>query len=125
VSPQIIVVITMTALSLYSTPVYDLAASWRLLGFLMILIGDSLGVLGITFATVFLVGILIRMTSFGAPYFTPFAPFRPVDWLRLVLRGPWSMITARPTTARPLDPGWPHSQPVDETHLLRGRRQSD
>lgn len=101
VSPQMIVVITLTALSFYSAPVYELTGTWRVVNFLMLLAGSMAGVYGLVLVTVWLVGTLISLTSFGVPYFVPVAPFRAAGWRDLVVRMPWTLWRKRPVTAHP------------------------
>ncbi len=101
VSPQMIVVITLTALSFYSAPVYELTGTWRVVNFLMLLAGAVAGVYGLVLVTVWLIGTLIGLTSFGVPYFAPMAPFRAADWRDLLIRVPWTLWRRRLTTAHP------------------------
>lgn len=118
VSPQIIVVITMTALSFYTAPDYQIIGSWRVVGFAMLAAAAVLGIFGIALASAVMVAILIEMQSFGVPYFAPVAPARPGDWGRTVLRIPWIDIHSRPSFARPQDPGWPGATGPRPAHLL-------
>lgn len=123
VSPQIIVLITLTALAFYSAPVYDLTGSWRLVNFTMLGAAAALGLFGITLVSMLLIIELSRLTSFGTPYFEPWAPFRPRDWGDALIRLPWSLLSRRPSSARPLDPGWPEAPKVTPPPLRKGWRQ--
>jgi hypothetical protein len=82
-------------------PVYDLTGTWRVVNFLMLLAGAVAGVYGLILVTVWLIGTLIALTSFGVPYFAPIAPFRAADWRDLLLRAPWTLWRRRLTTAHP------------------------
>lgn len=121
VSPQIIVVITMTALSFYTAPDYEIIGTWRVVGFTMLAAAAILGIFGIALASAAIVTVLIETQSFGVPYFVPFAPARPSDWPRTVIRVPWIDIHARPSFARPQDSGWPKPPRVHPAHLLGHR----
>lgn len=101
VSPQMIVVITLTALSFFSVPVYELTGTWRLVDFVMLILAAVLGVYGIVVGTLWLFGTLISLESFGAPYFAPFAPWRPQDWKDTLIRVPWTLLRTRLTDAQP------------------------
>lgn len=101
VSPQMIVVITLTALSFFSVPVYELTGTWRLVDFLILIMAAIMGIYGMVLATLWLFGTLIAMESFGVPYFAPFAPFRLRDWPDVLIRVPWTLLRHRPTQARP------------------------
>lgn len=122
VSPQMIVVITLTALSFYSVPVYDLTGTWRLVNAVMLLASAMLGLYGIIWVTMVVMGFLTDLTSFGTPYFVPFAPFRLTDWRDLFIRQPWTRFRRRLTTARPRDiRTMGHSHIVPPPHLKKGR----
>ncbi|MGC8488550.1 MAG: spore germination protein [Clostridia bacterium] len=100
-SPQVIFIITLTALSFYTTPAYELTGTWRLINFLLLVGAASMGIYGIVLVTVWLIGTLVGLESFGVPYFEPLAPFHLTDWGDLIVRLPWSLLRNRPTTARP------------------------
>lgn len=119
VDTQIIVIMTLTALSLFATPVYELTATWRVMGFAMLTAGFVLGIVGIVLATMAFVAVLADMRSFGAPYFAPWAPFRVRDWGNAVWRLPWTRITVRPTAPRPQQKSWRIPRPVRSRPLLR------
>lgn len=123
VSPQMIFVITLTALSFYTVPVYELTGSWRLVNFFMLIAAATLGIYGMVLVTVWLIGTLISLESFGTPYFAPMAPFRAIDWQDLWVRVPWTWLRRSPTAARPqkariIAP----SVTVPPPHLKRTRR---
>ncbi|WP_028963300.1 spore germination protein [Sulfobacillus thermosulfidooxidans] len=122
VSPQIIVVITLTALSFYSVPVYELTGTWRLVNVVMLLVSAVMGILGILLVTLLLIGTLSAMTSFGTPYFEPATPFRRTDWKDYLIRLPWTVLRTRLSAARPLAIVTSQHEKVPEpVHLKRGR----
>ena len=106
VSPQIIVLMTLTALSLFSVPTYELLASWRLMSWMMLGAGFVLGVYGIVLLTLWLSVVLIGLSSFGTPYLTPIAPWRPKDWDNLFIRAPWTTLRRRLTESQTQDLKW-------------------
>lgn len=122
VSPQMIVVITLTALSFYSVPVYELTGAWRLIDFLMLMSAAIVGLYGIVLVTMWMVGTLISMNSFGVPYFEPFAPFRVRDWTDVLWRVPWDLFRHRASAARPTPARWmgrPTSSPPPNLRKMR------
>jgi len=122
VDPQVIVMMTLTALALFSTPVYELTGAWRVVGLALLLGGALFGVFGIIIVTIWFVGTLIEMQSFGTPYLSPWAPFRGAEWPDAFSRVPWSMMTARWADARPRRPTWRRPGPdVPRPHLRRWR----
>lgn len=102
VSPQMIFVITLTALGFYTVPVYELTGSWRVVNLVMIAAAAIMGIYGVVIVTVWFIGALISLESFGVPYFEPMAPFRAIDWRDLWIRVPWTWLRRRPTSARPM-----------------------
>ncbi len=120
VSPQIIVVMTLTALSFFTAPSYDLTGTWRLVSWVILV---SAFIYGIVLATLGLTIKLVTETSFGVPYLTPLAPFRPADWVDTLWRAPWSAYTDRATTARTQRPPWnpPPDEAPDQVGLRAGQ----
>lgn len=106
VSAQIIVVMTFTALSLFSAPVFELIGTWRIVSWLMLLSAFVLGVYGIALAVLWVTGELVSLESFGTPYLAPYVPPRPKDWANAVWRAPWSAIVRRLTEGRPTVLRW-------------------
>ncbi len=106
VSPQIIVVMTFTALSLFSAPTYEMMATWRLVSWLMLMAGFLFGIYGLVLATLWISGELATLTSFGVPYLTPWAPWRPKDFANSLWRVPWVFLTRRSTGSRAAELRW-------------------
>ncbi|MDA8194878.1 MAG: spore germination protein [Thermaerobacter sp.] len=106
VSPQIIVLMTLTALSLFSAPTYELIATWRLVGWIMLLSGFVLGMFGIILATFWVTGEMVTLSSYGVPYLVPYSPFRPKDWSNTLWRVPWTRLVRRLTEGRGRELRW-------------------
>jgi spore germination protein KA len=106
VSPQIIVLMTLTALSLFSVPTYELLASWRVVNWLMLLAGFILGVYGMVLCTLWLSVTLVGLHSFGTPYLVPASPWRGKDWSNFLWRVPWAAMRRRLTESQPQDLRW-------------------
>ena len=125
VDTQIIVIMTLTALSLFSTPVYELTSTWRIIGFLMLGASYFFGLVGITLVTMGVIAVLVDMRTFGAQYFEPWAPFRVSDWGDAIWRLPWTMVTQRWSAPRPLHPRWHRPETVNShPRLKRGKMGS-
>ncbi len=125
VDPQIIVIMTLTALSLFSTPVYELTGTWRVFGFFLLLGGALLGILGVVLVTMGALAVMMDMETFGVPYFAPWAPLRLPDWKDTIVRVPWTNFVTRWHSTRAQRAGW--RTPVEVSgrpHLLKRRRSS-
>lgn len=75
VSPIIIICTAMSVLSTFANPSYMQNIHLRILRFLFILTGAVGGLPYLGIATVIVAAFLVRLKSFGVPYFTPVAPF--------------------------------------------------
>ena len=102
VSPIPVVVVAISGLGSYAIPDYHLNIYVRMVKFLMIGAAAVLGIPGITFATVTLLGCLFSMRSFGVPMTAPLLPWWPHS-PDLVFKGPHRAMMLRPGHTRPLD----------------------
>lgn len=123
VDPQIIVIMTFTALSLFSTPVYELTGTWRVISFTFLISAALAGIFGIVTATIMILAVVMDMQTFGTPYFIPWAPFQASEWRQdAVFRAPWTMIQTRWHSTRALRPVWRKPSEEDRRpHLVRAQ----
>ncbi|KMK76159.1 spore germination protein [Alkalihalobacillus pseudalcaliphilus] len=92
VSSAMVIVVSLTAISNFVSPSFNLAISVRLLRFLFIILGGILGLYGIILGLIGLVLHLTSLRSFGVPYMTPFAPFILKNQKNTLLRFPlWAL----------------------------------
>ncbi|MDX8046448.1 spore germination protein [Gracilibacillus sp. S3-1-1] len=94
VSATMVIVVSLTAISSFIIPNYNLAISVRILRFGFMLLAATLGLFGI-FLGLLLLGLhLTSLRSFGIPYLSPLAPFITVDQQDTVIRVPiWKKST--------------------------------
>lgn len=102
VSPILIIIIAITAISSFVVPNYNASFAVRLLRFAFIALAGFLGFFGIAFGIFIFALHLASMTSFGVPFLTPIAPYKPKNKDR-VLRPPMFDQKYRPVFLRPLD----------------------
>ncbi|WP_027087138.1 spore germination protein [Cohnella panacarvi] len=77
VSPIMVIVVSITAISSFVIPSYSLAISARILRFVYMTLAAAFGFVGL-FVSLMLTAIgLCRLDSFGVPYMSPEAPFDP------------------------------------------------
>lgn len=103
VSPAIVIVVAMTAITSFVIPAFSMGYALRLLRFPLALLGASLGLYGVMLG---LLGILIHVTSlrsFGVPYLAPLAPRHLEDAKDIFIRLPHRLIQKRPWIARSYD----------------------
>ena len=74
VSPAMVIVVALTAISSFATPDYSLAFAARILRFVFLFLGGTSGLFGIQFGLLLLLIHLCSLRSFGVPYFEPYGP---------------------------------------------------
>lgn len=102
VSNTMIIVIAITAISSFTVPIHEMSSSIRLLSFPMIFAASLLGLVGIVVGFMFLMIHLVKLESFGAPYFAPLGPIRVSDLKDTLIRVPYWKMKTRPSTAKPI-----------------------
>ncbi|MFW6006543.1 MAG: spore germination protein, partial [Halanaerobiales bacterium] len=74
VSPPMVIIVALTAIASFTTPDYTLANTARILRYIFILLGGTLGLFGIQYGFLLTAIHICSLRSFGQPYFSPFAP---------------------------------------------------
>jgi spore germination protein KA len=88
VSPILIIIVAVTGIGSFAIPNFSLALAFRILRFVYIILGATVGFLGITVG-LFIHGItLVSAKSFGVPIAVPFAPKTVRTWTDSLLRSP-------------------------------------
>ncbi|QHW29403.1 spore germination protein [Paenibacillus rhizovicinus] len=75
ISTPIIIVISLTGIAAYTIPRYSATLAFRLIRYLMLFISGWLGFVGFAFGIIFMLIQLVKLESFGTPFFSPVAPF--------------------------------------------------
>ncbi|MFD6443228.1 spore germination protein, partial [Peribacillus sp. NPDC060186] len=96
----LLIIVALSALASFVTPIYKMGNAIRLLRFPFLLGAQIWGLLGITLAAVFLITHLIKLTSMGHPYLEPIYPFRIKDWKDSFVRLPFTFFKSRPVNLR-------------------------
>ncbi|MGN8647269.1 spore germination protein [Gracilibacillus sp. HCP3S3_G5_1] len=96
VSATMVIVVSLTAISSFIFPNYNLAISVRILRFGFMILAATLGLFGIFIGSLLLTLHLTSLRSFGIPYLKPFAPFISADQQDAILRAPTWKQTTRP-----------------------------
>ncbi|WP_082651663.1 spore germination protein [Gorillibacterium timonense] len=98
VSAAMVIVVSFTAISNFVIPAINLAAAIRLLRFVFMILGGTLGLFGILAGAIPVLVHMIALRSFGVPYMTPLAPFDSSAFRDFLIRAPWSRMNRRPVT---------------------------
>ncbi|MGF7032934.1 spore germination protein KA [Paenibacillus mucilaginosus] len=97
VSPAMVIVVSLTAITNFVIPHYSMAISVRMLRFVFMALAAGFGLFGILFGVIFLIQHLCSLYSFGVPYMAPYAPMIPGDIKDSFLgRLSWKRMSTRP-----------------------------
>jgi len=102
VSPILIIVIAITALSSFVIPNYNASFSVRILRFFFLFLAAFLGFFGLALGIFLLSLHLVNLSSFGVPFLTPLAPSRSKAQDQIIRPFAFNQ-RFRPTFLKPLD----------------------
>lgn len=103
VSPFVVIIVSLTAISSFVFPAYNMMNASRVLRFLFMVLGATFGLYGVVMGFIGLVLHLSSLRSFGIPYLYPFGPFDPKAQKDTLLRLPFSQMFKRPKILVPED----------------------
>ncbi len=89
VSPILVIVVAITAISSFAIPDFSFGFHLRLMRFIFILLGYVAGFFGIGVGLFVYLCILISMTSFGVPFMAPYAPATNINQSGFFLEPVW------------------------------------
>ncbi|MGI5876732.1 MAG: spore germination protein [Dethiobacteria bacterium] len=89
-----------TAIASFTTPIFTLGLSARLLRFTVIALSAAFGLLGVQFGLLILLVHLVSLRSFGLPYLAPFGPFIREDIKDSLINLSWWQMVFRPKLHR-------------------------
>jgi len=96
ISAIIVIIVSITAISSFAIPNYNMGNAARILRFALMIIASVFGLFGIFMGTIFLFLDLCRLKSIGVPYMSPFAPKAKTALKDTILRFPLWKNTAKP-----------------------------
>ncbi|WP_227940047.1 spore germination protein [Alkalihalobacillus deserti] len=96
VSPVMVIVVAITAISNFVFPSISMATAIRILRFILIALAASFGLYGIAIALIAMILHLCSLRSFGVPYMSPMAPFNLPDQKDTLFRLPLWALFSRP-----------------------------
>jgi len=103
VSPIMVIVIAVNAISSFAIPSYSVAIGFRLLTFIFLALSSLAGLYGIAIGYIWFVLYLCTLKSFGANYLDPFVNLDPEKMEDLMVRYPLRFMSKRPDFTHPLD----------------------
>lgn len=96
VSPSVVIVVALTAISSFSAPTFSAAIAGRLLRFVFIILAGAFGLFGLQFGLLIVIAHLCSLRSFGEPYLSPVTPLKTSGLKDTFIRVPWWGMTVRP-----------------------------
>ncbi|MFO1445249.1 spore germination protein [Bacillus sp. Bva_UNVM-123] len=99
-SNVLLIIVALAALASFTTPVYKMGNTIRLLRFPILLFAELWGLLGIVFAFCIMLTHLLRLTSLGRPFLEPIFPPRLHDLKDSLIRLPFNKQSLRPIFLR-------------------------
>ncbi|MFS0592171.1 spore germination protein [Cytobacillus horneckiae] len=103
-SNVLLIFVALGALASFTTPVYKMSNTIRVLRFPFLLFAQIWGMLGIVFCFCILTAHLLRLTSLGRPFLAPIYPLRIKDMKDSVIRSPLQNMSRRPSVLRTQNP---------------------
>ncbi|WP_175415564.1 spore germination protein [Priestia megaterium] len=104
VSPILVIVVALTAISSFAIPQYSVGITLRILRFAAMLCAAILGLYGVILFFLFMTSHLVTLKSFGVSYMSPAVPYRLSEWKDLMVRMPLMMMKRRPKMMHTKDP---------------------
>ncbi|WP_339202605.1 spore germination protein [Paenibacillus sp. FSL K6-3182] len=103
VSPILVIVVALTAISSFAIPQYNAGIALRMLRFAAMFCAAAFGLYGVILFSLLLCAHVVKLKSFGVPYASPAVPYRVKDWKDFIVRMPIFMMKKRPEMLRPKD----------------------
>ncbi|NLU37146.1 MAG: spore germination protein [Clostridiales bacterium] len=104
VSPIMVIVISITAVSSFTVPDYSLGLALRIARIPFIMLAVTLGIFGVAMGMIAGLIYIASLKSFGLCYLEPISTLYPADWKDSLLRAPMRSMRKRPEEMQPEDP---------------------
>ncbi|OIJ12243.1 spore germination protein [Anaerobacillus alkalilacustris] len=96
VSNLLVIIVALTAIASFVSPIYSFGNASRLLRFGLLFITSALGLYGMIVGITLVIAHLASLRSFGTPYLAPLAPFIVEDQKDVFVRLPMQSLKKRP-----------------------------
>jgi spore germination protein KA len=101
-SSILLIIVALSALSSFTTPIVKMSNTIRVLRFPFIFLAAIWGGLGIVVGGLLLLGHLLRLKSLGTPYLVPLFPFRTGNFADSIIRSSFQFLTIRSKYLKPI-----------------------
>lgn len=96
VSPIMIIIVSVTAITNFTTPNFEISTAFRILRFLLIIAASVVGLYGIVLGLIVILIHLVKLKSFGIPYLSPMVNPNISDFKDMYIRFPLKAFSKRP-----------------------------
>lgn len=96
VSPIMIIIVGLTAITTFITPNYEITSAFRFIRFFLIILSSIFGLYGIMIGLILVLIHLIKLKSFSIPYLAPLVSPNFKDFKDLFVRLPIRFLKERP-----------------------------
>lgn len=100
VTAGMVIVVSVTAISNFVMPAFNMGISARILRFFLMALGATFGLYGVFLGFILIIVRLCSMQSFGVPYMAPIAPFKSADQKDALLRLSFLKMLLRPASIK-------------------------
>ncbi len=100
----LLIIVALSALGSFTTPIYNIGNTIRLVRFPLLVFASLFGLLGVSICIAFILAHLIQLTSLGRPYMEPIYPFRFGDFRDAIFRLNLKERNTRPIYLRTQNP---------------------
>ncbi|MFD1020902.1 spore germination protein [Thalassobacillus hwangdonensis] len=104
-SNVLLIIVALGALASFTTPIYQIGNTIRLIRFPFLIGAQVWGLVGLSLVMVFYIVHLIKLKSLGRPFFAPIYPLRFRELKDAFIRLPFFVQSKRPILTRSPDPG--------------------
>lgn len=100
-SPITVVVIAMTTIGSFATPVYGASFALRMLRFPLVILAGIFGLYGVMIGLIVILNHMLSLKSYGIPYMSPVSPGNPEGMKDVIIRFPFQWMPRRPIIFHP------------------------
>lgn len=100
VSPAVVVIISITAISSFTMPNQDFSNALRIWRFIFVIISSVIGIFGLSLGGIILLHHLSNMEVYGIPYMAPFVGGENREMNDSIFRLPFSALYKRPISLK-------------------------
>ncbi|MNP55448.1 Spore germination protein B1 [compost metagenome] len=97
VSASMVIVVSVTGISSFIIPQYNLGLSIRVLRFSFMILAGAFGLYGVFMGILIMLIHMAKLESFGVPYLSPLAPLDSKSLKDVFFRAPWWLMKKRPS----------------------------